>query len=133
MLQLAPRVCTLINPRRACAARVPSVCLSVTTSSATTRNETTKQRYQRVHRYTGFILKRRFSYNCCVQKLWREKRENKPICKLAQAYLHRVRLLCVPWRHKKSQRRASIDSRMLSTTVASPCQTLRELLAGYHE
>ena len=41
-----------------------------------------------------------------------------------------IRLLCVPWRHKKPQRRACIDSRMLSTTVASPCQTLRELLAG---
>ena len=39
-----------------------------------------------------------------------------------------VRLLCVPWRHKKSQRLARIDSRMLSTTVPSPCQTLHELL-----
>ena len=87
-----PPMCyaAIINPRRACAARVistsaaapeiyppcvvrPSVCLSVTTFSATTRNETTKQRYQRVHRYT---------YNCCVQKLWQV---NKPICKLAQA------------------------------------------------
>ncbi|CAI8001676.1 hypothetical protein GBAR_LOCUS3247, partial [Geodia barretti] len=36
-----------------------------------------------------------------------------------------VRSLCV-----SSQRRACIDSRTLSTTVASPCQTLRELLAG---
>ena len=43
---------------------------------------------------------------------------NKPICKFAQAYLDRVRSLCVPWKHKKSQRRACIDSRMLSTTVA---------------
>ena len=42
----------------------------------------------------------------CVQKLWREKQVNKPICKLAQAYPNRVRLLCVPQRHKKSQRRA---------------------------
>jgi hypothetical protein len=32
-----------------------------------------------------------------------------------------------------SQRTACIDSRMLSTTVASPCQTLRVLLAGDHE
>ena len=46
------------------------------------------------------------------------------------ADLDRVRSLCVSWRHKKSQRRACIDSRMLSTTVASPCQTLRELPAG---
>ena len=63
----------LINPRRACARGLvlglsfrpsvrrsffPSVCLSVTTFSATTRNETTKQRYQRVRRRTGFILKK---------------------------------------------------------------------------
>ena len=52
---------------------------------------------------------------------------NKPICKLAQAYLDKMCLLCVPRRLKKSQRRVCIDSRMLSTTVASPCQTLREL------
>ena len=50
-----------------------------------------------------------------VKKLWQV---NKPICKFAQAYLDRVRSLCVPWKHKKSQRRACIDSRMLSTTVA---------------
>ena len=39
-----------------------SVCVSVrssvTTFSATTRNDTTKQRYQWVHRYTGFIFKK---------------------------------------------------------------------------
>ena len=75
------------------------------------------------------FLKRPFWYNFCVLKLWHERQVNMPICKLAQAYLDRVRLLCVSWRHKKSQWRACIDSRMLSTTVASPCQTLRELLA----
>ena len=31
-----------------------------------------------------------------------------------------IGLLCVPRRHKKSQRRACINSSMLSTTVASP-------------
>ena len=34
-----------------------SVCLSVTTFSAATRNETAKKRYQRVQSHTGFILK----------------------------------------------------------------------------
>ena len=34
-----------------------SVCLSVTTFSAATRNETAKKRYQRVQCHTGFILK----------------------------------------------------------------------------
>ena len=57
----------VINPRRACAARVTvlglcvclclSVCLSVTTFSAATRNETAKKRYQRVQCHTGFISK----------------------------------------------------------------------------
>ena len=54
----------MINPRRACAARVivvvlcvrPSVCLSVTTFSATLRNKVAKKRYQWVQRYTGLIL-----------------------------------------------------------------------------
>ena len=50
------------------------------------------------------------------------KQVNKPIRKLAQAYLDRVRSLCVSCKHKKSQRRACIDSRMLSTTIPSPCQ-----------
>ena len=31
-------------------------CRSVTTFSATTHNETTKERYQKVQRYTGLIL-----------------------------------------------------------------------------
>ena len=55
----------LINPRRACAARVTvlglsfrlSVCLSVTTFSATTRNKAAKKRYQRVQYHTGLIFK----------------------------------------------------------------------------
>ena len=34
-----------------------SVCLSVTTFSAATRNETAKKRYQRVQCHTGFIFK----------------------------------------------------------------------------
>ena len=56
---------------------------------------------------SGFILK---WLKCCVQKLWQV---NKPICKSAQSYLDWVRLLCVRWRHKKSQRMVCIDSRML--------------------
>ena len=55
----------LINPRHACAARVTvvvlsfclSVCLSVTTFSAATRNKTVNERYKRVQCHTGFIFK----------------------------------------------------------------------------
>ena len=51
--------CLLINPRRACAARVTvlglSFCLSVTTFSAATRNKTANKRYRRVQCHTGFI------------------------------------------------------------------------------
>ena len=58
----------VINPRRACAARVTvlglsfrlSVCLSVTTFSPATRNKTAKKRYQRVQCHTGFIFKMAF-------------------------------------------------------------------------
>ena len=54
-----------INPQRACTARVTvvvlsfclSVCLSVTTFSAATRNKTANERYERVQCHTGFILK----------------------------------------------------------------------------
>ena len=52
------------------------------------------------------------------------------ICKFAQTYLDRVRSLCVPWRHKKSQRRACIDSRMLSTTVARPSTSYQQETAS---
>ena len=59
---------TVINPRRACAARVtvlglsfhPSICLSVTTFSPATRNKMAKKPYQRVQCHTGFILKLAF-------------------------------------------------------------------------
>ena len=66
----------VINPRRACAARVivlrfvipsvrpsvrpsvlPSVCQSVTTFSPATRNKMVKKRYQQVQCHTGFIFK----------------------------------------------------------------------------
>ena len=40
------------------------------------------------------------------------------ICKLALAYLDQL-CVPVPWRHQKLQRRASVDSRVLSSSVAS--------------
>ena len=42
------------------------------------------------------------------------KRE-KPVCIIVVAYLYLIRLFCVPWWYKKAQRRACIDSHMLST------------------
>ena len=51
----------MINPRRACAARVTvvvlSFCLSVTTFSAATSNKTANKRYEWVQCHTGFIFK----------------------------------------------------------------------------
>ena len=55
----------IINPRRACAARVtvlglsflPSVRLSGTPYSATTRNKAAKKRYQQVQYHTVLIFK----------------------------------------------------------------------------
>ena len=51
------------------------------------------------------------------------KPSTAPRVKIALDYLIRS-----PWGLKKSQRRGCINSRMLSTCVASPCQTLRELV-----
>ena len=56
---------TVINPRRACTARITvnilsfclSVCLSVTTFFAATSNKTANNRYEWVQCHTGFILK----------------------------------------------------------------------------
>ena len=63
-IHIGLQLCGLINPRRACAARVTvlglsvrlSVRLSVTKFCATTRNKQVKKRHQRVQRYTGFIF-----------------------------------------------------------------------------
>ena len=110
-----------------------SACLCVCVSacpflfSATRRNKIAKSLRQRVWHYICLILK------FVKTKLWRENQVNKPMCKLAQAYLDKMCLLSVPWRLKKSQPRECIDSRMLSTTVASLCQTIRRLLAENHE
>ena len=51
--------------------------------------------------------------------VWNKAKEL--ICKLALAYLDQ---LCVPWRHQKLQCRASVDSRVLSSSVyvASHCR-----------
>ena len=88
----------------------PSVCLSVTTCSATTRNKEVKSRHQcsALH-WLDFKNDDFLKVLCSEVMAW--KRENKPICYL-------IRLLCVPRRYKKPQRRARIDSRMLSATVA---------------
>ena len=65
----------IFNPRHACA-RVTvlglcvSVCVSSTTSPATTRNGASNRRYLWLRRNLGNILNTAFSL---VQKLWREK------------------------------------------------------------
>ena len=71
-----------------------SVCLSVTTFSVTTLNETTKQRYQRVHRYTGFILKKVIFVELLRSKVMVGKAEQANM-QITQAYLNWVRLFCV--------------------------------------
>ena len=53
----------------------------------------------------------------------------KLIWKLALAYLGQ---LCVPWRHQKLQCRTSVDSRVLSSSVASQRLTLNKM-ASDHE
>ena len=79
-----------------------------------------KKRHQRVQRYTGFIYEFRKSaaFRSYVVKV------NKPDCKSAQAYLR----VYLGGTRSHNECRVYIDSRMLYTTVTSPCHTLRELL-----
>ena len=134
--------------QRICQAKVTvlglSVCQSVTTFSATTCNKPAKKRHQRVQHYTGFILNMAIVVKVLRSKVmaWKPSQQANMLvtaapypwwsCHKPSLSHGSYRLLCVSWKHKKSQRRACIDSCMLSTTVASPCPTLRELLAGDH-
>ena len=80
------------------------VCLSVRLLPRFLLLRATRQRNSDTNRFIATLasfLKRRFSYNYCVQKLWREKQVNKGICKLARAYLDRARSLEGTKSHKE--------------------------------
>ena len=66
-----------------------------------------------------------FLWNYSIAKLEREK-ANMQIHNGRLTTVWSIRVLCVPRRHQKMQRRACIASRMLSSSVVSPRQTLRE-------
>ena len=149
----------VVNPRRACAARVTvvvlCVCLSVCLSVCQQLFSHYRQRgcpwaIPSSELREPENLLSAFSWNDCVRErdtgavADRVAWPNLSIS-CAHAYIcafemygaadhdcdsDQVRSLCVSWRHNKSQRRACIDSRTLFTTVASPCQTLCELLVG---
>ena len=118
----------IFNPRRACAARVTvSVNLTSRVFVSLTK-DTTYLRGNEGQNFERFSLK---TLRC------KARAANAIFIAAENAHaliiilnIDQVRLLCLffaLFRYKKSQRRACIDSRMLSTTVASPCQTLREL------
>ena len=68
----------VINPRRACAARVIVVCLSVCYHySGTTGYEAAKERYQRPERYVGIVFKKAIFLKLLRSRVTRVK---KPIC-----------------------------------------------------
>ena len=68
----------IINPRRACAARVTvvvlSVCLSVRASSRTTGYEAANEWHQRVVNNEKIDIMWRFPRNDCVPEIWRENK-----------------------------------------------------------
>ena len=121
----------IINPRRACAARVTvvgSVCLSVTL-------HLTSRMFFRLTKDTTYLTGNegqnfvRFSLKLLRCKARARKSQYANTSANTQRF---IRVLCVPRRHQKMQRRACIASRMLSSSVVSPRQTLREL-ARDHE
>ena len=68
----------VINPRRACAARVTvvvlCVCLFVSDYSRTTGYEAAYERYQQLQCYKGKKIMCRFRLNDCVREIWRENK-----------------------------------------------------------
>ena len=69
-----------------------------------------------------------FCKNAAFESYVKLVKVKKLICKLALAYLDQ---LCVPWRHQKLQCRASVDSRVLSSSVASQRLTLSKMVSDY--
>ena len=110
----------------------PSVCLSVTMFSVTTRNETANQRYQRVYCYTGFFLKTddycitTAFKSCGMKSKWKA---NMLISRFTSTGPLALRTL------EPQEVTTNGVYRLPHTiyTVASPCQSLRELLVGDHE
>ena len=93
------------------------VCLSPGyLPSRAIKNDTSIQRRINVKKILwGFL------WNCLLRS--GENQVNKQIS--AGLPQMSARLLCVTWKHQRLQRGASIDSRMLSSSVASPLPTLK--------
>ena len=126
----------IVKPQHSCAASVTCscrMCLSVCCQpkshcSRAMNRSTNNTRYSASG--IGRKVCRVFS-ETAVFESYGVKHERKS--QYARIRTERVRSLCVSWRHKKSQQKSCIDSRMVSTAVASQCQTLRELPVGDHE
>ena len=137
---------SLIIPRRACAARVTIVVPCICVCLSILALQGTRRLMSDTNSFSGTWARRRkwrFCWNDCVRErqtatvvdsvAWPNPSISSAHASIRRdqrsmlAHLDLIRLLCVPWRHKKPQRRVCIDSRMLSTTVACPCQTLCEL------
>ena len=68
----------------------PSVCLSVTTFSATTRNKTAKKRNQRVQCHTGFIFKMAIFVKVLRSKVMAWKPSEQANMLMSMAYLDQI-------------------------------------------
>ena len=113
----------IINPRSASAARVIVLGLSFRPSVCLLPRFLPLRATRQQKSYTNW-----FSATLAIfVKMLRSKvmAWKKLICKLALAYLSQH---CIPWR---LQRRTSIDSRVLSSSVASLWPTLSELLSDH--
>ena len=126
----------IINPRRACTARVTVVVLSFCLSVCLSVCYHVFCRYAQQDGQYAILMgsvphwlyfKNSVFVKMLCSRVMAWNKVKKLICKLALAYLDQ---LCVPWRHQKLQRRASIDSRVLSSSVASPWLTLSKLVHG---
>ena len=109
-------------------------CLSVCLSVCLFLNISLLECFSSHKRYylpNGSEVLWRFSWNDCVREICRENKR--------KSQLHNLTGLTATWSASSvylcgaQEVTTNGDSRMLSTTVANPCQTLRELLAGDHD
>ena len=112
----------------------PSVCLSITTFSATTCSKPAKKQQQLVQRYTDLFLNMTIFSNYCALKLWREKPSERANMVISTGLLPRPGplALCILNAHEVTTKGVYRLPHAIYC-CSSPCQTLRELLVGDHE
>ena len=113
----------LIHPRRACAARVTVVVLSFRPSVCLLPRflplRATRRPISDTNGFSATLALFSKWYFFCKNAAFESYGVKQSEGANTQISTGLPRQLCIPWRHQKLQRRATIDSRLLSSNVAS--------------